>query len=168
VSTHSWIGPFGATLRGLFFWLSAWPRTFFRCCSVFGAAYLFNFLGYLVQRSRWSVLWAAVLVMSLTGLLHMMDGARIAGGVRLRIGAPFFGGYLGYVPYEYLLWMLGSVGAIIINATLCLISLLFLTNFRLGDWLRGSFGAKPGPRAEHGGNCARTPRTRVEETGREA
>ena len=111
--------------------------------AIFGAAYLFNFLGYLARRSRWSVLWAAVLVMSLTGLLHMMDGARIAGGVRLRIGAPFFGGYLGYVPYEYLLWTLGRAGAIIINATLCLISLLFLTNFRLGDWLRGRF-ADPG------------------------
>jgi S-DNA-T family DNA segregation ATPase FtsK/SpoIIIE len=144
VSTHNWIGPFGAYFAWSFFWLFGVAAYFLPLLfAVFGAAYLFNFLGYLVQRSRWSVLWAAVLVMSLTGLLHMMDGARIAGGVRLRIGAPFFGGYLGYVPYEYLLWMLGGVGAIIINATLCLISLLFLTNFRLGDWLRGSFGARP-------------------------
>jgi S-DNA-T family DNA segregation ATPase FtsK/SpoIIIE len=141
---HNWIGPFGAHFAHFFFVLFGVAAYFLPLLfAVFGVAYLFNFLGYLAQRSRWSVLWAAVLVMSLTGLLHMMDGARIAAGVRLRIGAPFFGGYLGYVPYEYLLWMLGSVGAIIINATLCLISLLFLTNFRLGDWLRGSIGPKP-------------------------
>ena len=34
----------------------------------------------------------------------------------------------------------GTVGATIVYATLCLISLLFLTNFRLGEWMRGVSG----------------------------
>jgi S-DNA-T family DNA segregation ATPase FtsK/SpoIIIE len=33
-------------------------------------------------------------------------------------------------------WVLGSIGATIVYATICLISLLFLTNFRLSDWIR--------------------------------
>jgi S-DNA-T family DNA segregation ATPase FtsK/SpoIIIE len=141
---HNWIGPLGAHFAHWFFMLFGvgayvLPVLF----AAFGAAYLFNFLGYLRQHSRWSVMWAVVLVMSLTGLLHLMDGSSMAAGVRLRIGAAFFGGYLGYVPWEYFLWMLGTVGAIIVYSTLCLISLLFLTGFRLGEWLRRWFNNEP-------------------------
>jgi len=138
--THNWIGPLGAHFAHWFFVLFGvaaciLPMLF----AAFGVAYLFNFLGYLRRHSRWSLLWAAVLLLSLTGQLHMMDGTPFAASLRLRIGAPFFGGYSGYLPYEYFLWMLGGVGAVIVYATLCLISLLFLTSFRLGDWLRGRF-----------------------------
>ena len=38
--------------------------------------------------------------------------------------------------YEYGFCLLGKVGAIIVYATLCLISLLSLTNFQLGEWIR--------------------------------
>ncbi len=141
---HNWIGPLGAHLAHWFFMLfgiAAYvlPVLF----AAFSVAYLFNFLGYLRQHSRWSVMWAVILVMSLTGLLHRMDGSVFAKGVILRIGAPFFGGYLGYVPYEWFLWMLGTVGAIIVYSTLGLISLLFLTGFRLGEWLRRWFSDEP-------------------------
>ena len=143
-STHNWIGPLGAHLAHWFFMLfgvAAYvlPVLF----AAFGVAYLFNFLAYLRQHSRWSVMWAVVLVMSLTGLLHMMNDSSFAAAVVERIGAAFFGGYLGYVPWEYFLWMLGAVGAIIIYSTLCLISLLFLTGFQLGEWLRRWFSNEP-------------------------
>lgn len=139
-TTHNWIGPLGAHLAHWFFVLfgvAAYilPLLF----GMFGVAYLFNFLGSLRVHSRWSIVWTVVLVMSLTGLLHMMDGAAFAANVRLKIGAHFIGGFLGYIPYEYFLWMLGTVGAVIVYATLTLISLLFLTSFQLGDWLRGKF-----------------------------
>ena len=138
--THNWIGPMGAHFAHWFFTLfgvAAYilPLLF----AAFGVAYLFNFLGYLRQRSRWSILWAVVLVLALTGLMHLMDTTAVAGRIRLRIGAPFIGGYFGYVPYEYFFWMLGNVGDVIVYSTLSLVSLLFLTNFRLGPWLRGRF-----------------------------
>ena len=44
--------------------------------------------------------------------------------------------------------LLGSIGATIVYATLCLISLLFLTNFRLGEWIRGFLEKVPPGRAE--------------------
>ena len=141
---HNWIGPLGAHLAHWFFVLFGvgaylLPLLF----GAFGAAYLFNFLDSLRLHSRWSIVWAVILVGSLTGLLHMMDAAKFAASIRYRIGAPFIGGYLGYIPYEYLLWMLGTVGAIIVYGTLSLISLLFLTSFQLGEWLRAKFTGEP-------------------------
>jgi len=37
----------------------------------------------------------------------------------------------------------GKMGAFIVYATLCLISLLFLTNFRLGEWIRNFMQREP-------------------------
>ena len=104
--------------------------------AVFGVAYLFNFLGYLRERGWWSLLWAVVLVFSLTGLLHLMDPLSPAKHWREKIAAPCFGGWFGYVPFEFGFWMIGGIGAAIVYSALGLISLLFLTNFRLGSWLR--------------------------------
>ncbi|MCU0783338.1 MAG: DNA translocase FtsK [Verrucomicrobia bacterium] len=137
---HNWIGPFGAWIaHGSFFIFGLAAYALPLLLAVFGVAYLFNFLGYLRQRSGWSVMWAVVAVLSLTGLLHMTDGTALAGSWREKITAPFIGGWLGYFPYEYGFWMLGGVGATIVYAALYLIGLLFLTNFRLGEWLRGCF-----------------------------
>ena len=48
--------------------------SFARCCWRRSAsAYLLNFLGYLRERLRWSLLWSVVLLISLTGLLYIMD-----------------------------------------------------------------------------------------------
>ena len=104
--------------------------------AAFGVGYLFNFLGYLRERSRWSLLWAGVLLLSLTGLLHIMQDSGLTGKVHERLGAHSAGGWLGFSTFEYGFWMLGKIGAIIVYATLGLIGMLFLTNFRLGEWLR--------------------------------
>ncbi len=140
---HNWIGPFGAHLAYAFFFVFGvgayiWPILF----AAFGLAWLFDFLAYLRQRALWSALWATLLVLSLTGLLHMMDAATLVGKLRTTICAPSAGGWIGYFTYEYGFWMLGAVGATIVYTTLYLISLLFLTNFRLGGWLRRFAGAK--------------------------
>ena len=142
---HNLGGTIGAHVAfGFFFVLGVGAYVVPFLLAAFGVAHLFNLLGYLRERARWSVLWAAVLMFSLTGLLYMMDLGGMAGAVKEKLAAQSVGGWLGYVTYEYGFWMLGAVGATIIYAALYLISLLFLTNFRLGEWLRGFFGAQPG------------------------
>jgi S-DNA-T family DNA segregation ATPase FtsK/SpoIIIE len=140
---HNWINVFGAYLA----WASFLPFGVVGYLlpvlfALFGTAYLLNFLGYLRERLRWSVLWSAVLLVSLTGLLYLMDNAGWLGNVRESIGSQSAGGWLGFVTYgqtphyQFGLSLLGRFGAVIVYSTLCLISLLFLTNFQLGNWIR--------------------------------
>jgi S-DNA-T family DNA segregation ATPase FtsK/SpoIIIE len=143
--THNWIGPLGAYLA----WASFIPLGLVAyllpvLLAVFGLAYLLNFPSHLREHLRWSLFWAAMLVVSLTGLLYIMDNAGWLGNVRESIGSLIgAGGFLGYLTfgqtprYEYGFCLLGTAGAIIVYAALCLISLLFLTRFRLGEWIRG-------------------------------
>ncbi|HEX5218931.1 MAG TPA: DNA translocase FtsK [Verrucomicrobiae bacterium] len=143
---HNWIGWLGAHFAWIFFiafGVTAYivPVLF----AAFGVAYLFNFLGYLRERSKWSILWAAMLLVSLTGLLHIMWDAKLTGQIHVRLATNSAGGALGFVTFEYALWMLGRVGAIIVYATLSLIAVLCLTNFRLGLWLRGWLDSEPLP-----------------------
>ncbi|HEX7577779.1 MAG TPA: DNA translocase FtsK, partial [Verrucomicrobiae bacterium] len=118
----------------------------------FGSAYLLNFPGYLRARSRWSILWAAILLVSLTGLLYLADNGGLRGKLHETIGAQSIGGLLGCATYgeirhpnyslQYGFSLLGPIGAAIVYGALCLISLLFLTDFRLGEWIRGFFAER--------------------------
>ena len=90
-------------------------------------------------------MWAGVLLLSLTGLLHIMEDSGLTGKVHEQIGAHTAGGLLGFLTFEYGFWMLGKIGAIIVYATLSLIGILFLTNFRLGEWLRARFDGEAVP-----------------------
>jgi S-DNA-T family DNA segregation ATPase FtsK/SpoIIIE len=148
--THNWIGPLGAYLAwGTFipFGLAAYllPWIF----AVFGAAYLLNFLGHLRERIRWSLVWTIILLLSLTGLLHLMDIAGWLGNARESIGTQSTGGCLGWLTfgqthnYNFGFSLLGNLGAAIVYAALSLISMLFLTNFRLGDWIRAFMQKEP-------------------------
>jgi len=142
--THNWIGPLGAYLA----WASFIPFGLVGyllpvLLTAFGLAYLLNFPSHLRERSRWSLIWSAILVLSLTGVLYIMDTAGWLGEIRKAIGSLSAGGWLGFLTfgqtprYEYGLSLLGTAGAIIVYLALGLISLLFLTNFRLGEWIRG-------------------------------
>jgi len=142
--THNWIGPLGAYLA----WASFIPLGLVAyllpmLLATFGLSYLLNFPSHLRERLRWSLIWSAVLVLSLTGLLYILDNAGWLGKVRDSIGSLSAGGWLGFLTfgqtprYEYGFCLLGTAGATIVYAALCLISLLFLTNFRLGEWIRG-------------------------------
>jgi len=142
-STHNWIklpGAYLAWVSFLFLGIIGYLLPF--VLAIFGVAYLLNFLGYLRERLRWSVLWTTVLLISLTGLLHMMDRSGWFGKLREHIGSQGAGGWLGFVTYgqtqkfNFGFSMFGPLGAVIVYSALCLISLLFLTNFRLGDWIR--------------------------------
>jgi hypothetical protein len=140
---HNWIGTIGAYLAwftflpfGIAAYLLPW------IFAAFGVAYLLNFLGYLRERLRWCVLWTALLFVSLTGLLHLANGVDLLNDWRISINAHFAGGWLGYLTYgrmsqyDYGFVLLGRLGATIVYGALGLISLLFLTNFQLGFWIR--------------------------------
>ena len=147
---HNWIGTVGAYLAwGSFLPFGVVGYLLPVLFAAFGVAYLLNVLGYLRERLRWSLLWSAVLVISLAGLLYLLDSAGWLGNLREAIGSQSAGGWLGFVTYgqtpryEYGFCLLGKVGAIIVYATLCLISLLFLTNFQLGEWIRRFLQKEP-------------------------
>jgi S-DNA-T family DNA segregation ATPase FtsK/SpoIIIE len=148
---HNWIKLPGAYLAWgsfLFLGIAAYLLPF--VLAVFGTAYLLNFPGYLRERSRWSVLWSAILLISLTGLLYLADNAGLFGKIHERIGSQSAGGGLGWLTYgqtqsrNFGLSLLGQFGAMIIYGALCLISLLFLTDFRLGEWIRHFIQKAPG------------------------
>ncbi len=146
---HNWIGVGGAYLAwGLFLPFGLVAYLVPPLLAIFGAAYLLNFLGYLRQRLRWSLLWSAMLIVSLTGLLYLADNGGLRGKLHETIGAQSIGGWLGWLTYgqtqdwNFGFSLLGPIGATIIYSALCLISLLFLTNFQLGEWIRALFDKK--------------------------
>ena len=143
---HNWIGSIGAHVAyAVFFVLGAAAYFIPPLLAIFGVAYLFGLLGYLRDRLRWSVLWSFLLVVSLTGIFHILSEAGWFGHLQKNIGAPSAGGLLGYLTYgqsenyEWGFSLAGPIGATILYATLYLISLLSLTNFRLGEWLKALF-----------------------------
>ncbi|HWD92477.1 MAG TPA: DNA translocase FtsK [Verrucomicrobiae bacterium] len=140
---HNFIGPLGAYIAWWVFLLLGVVGYFLPfLVAVFGAAYMFGFLHYLRERLQWSLLWSFGLLISLTGLLFLADRGGILGKVHESIGANSAGGGLGYLTYgesaryQWGFSLLGPIGATIVYAALCLVSLLFLTAFQLGDWLR--------------------------------
>ena len=144
-STHNWVGPLGARLAYATFFVFGFAGYMLPLfLALFGLAYLFDNLAYL--RRRWA--WAVVLLVSCMGWLHLVDmphehdKASLIYKARYAISAPSIGGLVGKLAYEYILWVLGSVGAAIVYGALDLISLLFLTNFQLGPWMRRWVGSR--------------------------
>ena len=153
-SAHNWIKTPGAYLAWssfLLFGITAYTLPWL--LALFGFAHLLNFLSYLRDRLRWSVLWSALFLISLTGLLYLADNGGMRGKFHETIGAQSIGGLLGYATYgeirhpnynfQYGFSLLGPVGAMIVYAALCMISLLFLTNFKLGGWIRALLQKDP-------------------------
>jgi len=135
VTTNNWIGPFGAHLAYdsfFVFGLAAYALPF--VFIIFGIGHLTRFLTSYRTRRAWFSIWATLFIFSLCGMFDRLNGTlRVA---RENIGAPDAGGFLGKFTWDDGFWMFGGVGATIIYATLILISLLFLTNFRLSQWLQ--------------------------------
>jgi DNA segregation ATPase FtsK/SpoIIIE, S-DNA-T family len=142
-TTHNWIKLPGAYLAyasflvlGVAAYLLPWMM------ALYGVVFLLHFLGYLRERIGWSLVWSALLLISLTGILYIADDGGRRGNLHNVIGAPSLGGFLGMLTfgqtrdYSFGFSLLGRFGATIVYGALCLISLLFLTNFRLGEWIR--------------------------------
>jgi S-DNA-T family DNA segregation ATPase FtsK/SpoIIIE len=142
------IGWAGAHVAWLFFLMFGVTAYFVPVLFIaFGLGYLFNFLGYLREHSKWSIFWAVMLLVSLTGLLHIMHDSGLTGKVHERLGTHSAGGWMGFLTFEYCFWMAGKIGATILYGTIALFGVLFLTNFKLGAWLQAwadrSSEAKP-------------------------
>lgn len=144
---HNLIGWVGARIAWISFWVfGAVAYLLPWLAAIFGASYLLGFLRYVHERLRWSLLWTFVLLVSLTGLLHLTG--QFFRNWCMTVGAPFAGGWLGYLTfgqtsrYNFGFSLLGNLGATIIYLSLGLISLLFLTNFQLSYWIRALLPTK--------------------------
>jgi S-DNA-T family DNA segregation ATPase FtsK/SpoIIIE len=130
-SPHNWIGPFGAWLAyGCF--LSVGAAAFVLPVMVFfvGVGCFFDSFAYL--RRRW--LWGVVLLVCCMGLLDVYR--HYLGTLERNLGVTA-GGILGRnLNQHFFSECFGAAGATIIFLMLYFVSLLFLTNFQLGEWVR--------------------------------
>src|SRR6266404_5572187 len=137
---HNWIGQVGAWLAfALYnvFGASAYVLPVLLFC--FGLSYFFQLMAYLHR--RW--VWAALLLFCCMGLLDLNNTANSLAHWQQNHNAISAGGWIGLMMNKYAFGHFGSVGATIIFVTLYLISLLFLTNFELGGWLRELWRREP-------------------------
>ena len=153
-TTHNWIGGAGAWGANVFFNLfGAGAFVLPMLLLLFGLGYLFEFFGYL--KRRW--VWAGVLFITCLGFFSLYTdaaalnrlainpnypGAGFFERLALNLNAPSAGGHVGLFMNSLIFGHLGKPGATIVFCTLYLISLIFLTNFHFGPWLRGRVFAK--------------------------
>jgi len=136
---HNWIGPLGAHLADKTFFIVGVAGYLLPFVLLFlGLGCFFEKFAYL--RRRWP--WALVMMAALMGLMERMNSVGLMAHLRDRLNCGNTGGLIGWFFYEYAFWMVGPVGAPIIYLLLYFISLLFLTNFQLGAWMRRVFGSK--------------------------
>ncbi len=146
-STHNWIGPIGAwTAQLLFqgFGVGAFVLPIVMVLGGLGC--FFQSLAYL--KRRW--IWSAILVLCCIGLLDLytdpvvMDqlarNPKAPTGfierVARNLNASSAGGLVGHA-LNAVFRNFGTAGATIVYVVIDLVSMLFLTNFNLGVWVRG-------------------------------
>jgi DNA segregation ATPase FtsK/SpoIIIE, S-DNA-T family len=116
--------------------------------AMYGLGYIFEFLAYL--RRRW--IWGVVLLMCCMGLASMFEGdLSLLRRLQVALNAPSAGGFVGQFLYKDALRFVGKVGATIVLAAVYLISLIYLTNFKLGEWCRNLWGSRFGKAAPAAG-----------------
>ncbi len=142
-AVHNWIGPFGAWLAyGCFLAIGASAFALPVLLFFVGLGCFFDAFGYL--RRRW--VWAVVLLICCMG---MFDVYRDYLGTLERNLGTTAGGILGRNLNQHLVGeCFGTAGATIIFLMLYFISLLFLTNFQLGEWVRRISGRGAVPLGE--------------------
>ena len=140
-SAHNWIGPFGAHLAyRAFRWLGVAAYLVPLVLLALGLGCFFHAFAHV--RRRW--LWLLILLLCCSGLLDLHQGYLH----RLQTQPP--GGIIGIGLNQYLFGYFGTAGATVLYLMLYFISLLFLTNFQLGEWLR-ELGARRRERAASAG-----------------
>jgi len=142
-SVHNWIGPFGAWLAHyFFFWTGAAAYLFPVLLFAVGLGCFLEAFAYL--RRRWA--WSLVLVICCMGLLDLYRDYfnKLHSNLNAEVG-----GILGRNLNQHLFGeCFGTAGATIIFLMLYFISLLFLTNFQLGEWIRALWGRRAGAEGE--------------------
>ncbi|MGP8234370.1 MAG: DNA translocase FtsK 4TM domain-containing protein [Limisphaerales bacterium] len=131
---HNMGGPLGAWVAAKLFWVFGIGAFMIPVLLlIFGLGYLFQFLSYL-QR-RW--LWGAVLLLCCMGLASTFEkDFRPLDHLRHSLNTSNVGGIIGQFLDQYVLHYVGKVGATIVLSAAYLISLIYLTNFQLGEWCR--------------------------------
>jgi DNA segregation ATPase FtsK/SpoIIIE, S-DNA-T family len=136
---HNRVGPFGAWMAWFLF--QAFGIAAFMLPAlllIFGLGYLLRFLSYL-QR-RW--VWGALLLVCCMGLASMFESDfHWLQRLRATMNAPSVGGYTGHILYKYVLRFGGKTGSTIVLLAVYAVSLIFLTNFKLGEWCRRIWAA---------------------------
>jgi S-DNA-T family DNA segregation ATPase FtsK/SpoIIIE len=143
-STHNWIGPIGAWTA--WFWFRVVGGAAYEMPALLfflGLGCFFDFFAYL--RRRWP--WAVVLFFCCIGLLDLYKGSM---GTFERNLYTTPGGILGVILNQFCFGYFGTVGATIIFIMLCSISVLMLTNFQLGAWMRSAWASR---KAERNGDA---------------
>ncbi len=132
-AVRNWIGPFGAWM-GYAFFISVGAAAYELPALLFflGLGCFFDFFSYL--RRRW--LWTVVLFVCCIGLLDLYHPHLGTLERNLRILA---GGVIGRNLNTFIFGYFGTVGATILFLMLLFISVLLLTNFQLGTWVRASW-----------------------------
>jgi DNA segregation ATPase FtsK/SpoIIIE, S-DNA-T family len=132
-SARNWIGMAGAWGAWLSFFVlgaAAYLAPILILC--FGLSYLFQVMDYFHR--HW--MWAALLLICCTGLFDLYEETRMLAAFRSNVGAPSAGGYVGLMLNQLIFSHFGTFGATILFITAYGISVLYLTNFKLGEWLR--------------------------------
>jgi S-DNA-T family DNA segregation ATPase FtsK/SpoIIIE len=131
---HNLGGPLGAWIALKLFWTFGVGAFMIPVLLLmFGLGYLFRFLAYL-QR-RW--LWGAALLLCCMCLATLFEAnSRWLVHLQRALNVPSVGGLIGLFFNAHVLHYVGKVGAAIVLATVYIISLMYLTNFQLGQWCR--------------------------------
>ena len=145
--THNWIGSVGARVAyyGLFLVFGAASYLVPIILLLLGLGYFFDSLAYL--RRRW--LWLAALVVSWMGAFDLYSSWPWLNQLQSNLNAPV-GGLVGLTLNKYIFGHFGIMGATTLFAALFLISLVFLTNFQLSEWVRALWPRGEEPPEEAG------------------
>ncbi|HZM03871.1 MAG TPA: DNA translocase FtsK [Candidatus Saccharimonadales bacterium] len=139
---HNRIGPLGAGVAYVLFrsfGVAAFMIPVLLLIYAFG--YLLQFLAYL-QR-RW--IWGAVLLVCCMGLASMFEkDVRWLQQLQKSLNTPSVGGFTGQFFYNHVLRYVGKMGATIVLGAVYLVSLVYLTNFKLGEWCRHWWASRSG------------------------
>ena len=128
---RNWIGGIGAWMAfGLYFTFGAGAYLLPLLSVVFGVACFIPGLTYLRRCWFWVLVLFIICIAALDRFTPQLDGMKVG------LDSDSAGGVLGLALNKYLFHHFGRVGAIILFATLYLISLMFLTNFQLRSWLQ--------------------------------
>jgi len=128
---RNWIGVIGARCAwGLFFVFGAAAYLLPVVLFFLSLGHLLSFLHYL--RRQW--VWTTVLLFACMGLLDL-HGSHLS-DLRQNLNVPSAGGFIGQLMNDYVFRHFGRAGATLIYLTVYVVSLLYLTNFRLGLWLK--------------------------------
>ncbi len=130
---HNWIGVAGAWAAWLtFFVFGAAAYLVPVLIGCFGLSYLMTSMDYFHR--HW--IWSAMLLLCCTGWLDIYKHSRLLASFTTSLATPSAGGYSGLMLNRFVFGHFGDLGATLIYLTVYLISLFYLTNFRLGQWLR--------------------------------